>query len=105
MALKTAVVNVYIYTGTEGSMMQMISNTGSKMSSVIRTRSSWRSVNWSETTLTTHSMAQHTAMTTWVTARAALYDANDNELSDSPMTFTYLAVDGYGLLRRVSMQN
>lgn len=99
MALKTAVVNVYIYTGTEGSYdaddlkyrlkKDVIGDQDKVVLEIGELVRDYIDNTFDGTT--------YTAMTTWVTARAALYDAHDNELSDSPMTFNYLAVDGYGL--------
>lgn len=98
MALKTARINLYIYSGTEGSYTaddlkyrltkDVMGDDGKVVIEIGELVNDYID--------NTYTGGTETSQTMWATVRAALYDANGNELTDSPHTFHYLAVEGYG---------
>ena len=98
MALKTANINLYIYSGTSGSYSvndlkyrltkDVIGDQGKvviEIGELVR--------DYIDNTFDGN-IYQSQAL--WVTANAALFHENGTEMADSPKAYTYLAVDGFG---------
>jgi hypothetical protein len=99
MALKTANINLYIYTGTSGSYTSndlkyrltkdVIGSQGKVVIEIGELVRDYIDNSFDGTT--------YQSQTLWVTAAAALYHEDGSEMAESPKTYNYLAVDGFGI--------